>query len=314
MLLGWLREELLALSPGAYLLVFALAMAALGYLIWYSFAHLKRYRLMEDTPTSKIHTAAQGFVELEGRVATTSAEPLYSPLRRVHCVWYSFRIEELETGLRALQVTGPWGLLAAFALFVLHMFEVRRTGVLINSGTSEEFFLIRDATGTCLVDPKDAHVVGAKTKVWTIGEKRYEESVIEVDQPIYALGLFRTDRAQLERPEWKEVEELIGDWRRDQKKLAARFDMNRDGKLDSWEWEAARLAAQEEVRARRLQRGAGPELHVLCRPSDKRPFMLSLLRQQGLITHHWLRSTLSIFGSLAVGMLILWSLTVRSLW
>jgi hypothetical protein len=90
--------------------------------------------------------------------------------------------------------------------------------------------------------------------------------------------------------------------------------MNRDGKLDSWEWEAARLAAQEEVRARRLQRGAGPELHVLCRPADKRPFMLSLLRQQGLITHHWLRSTLSIFGSLAVGMLILWSLTVRSLW
>jgi hypothetical protein len=311
---SWLREELLTLHPGVYAIWLLLAGALLVALLKYSFTHVWRYRLIEDTPTARVQTAPQGFVELEGRVAPLGPEPLYSPLRRMHCVWYSYRVEQFESGLAAAQLTGPWAIVIAFVLFVLHMFEVRRTSLVVDSGTSDEFFLIRDATGTCLVDPQDAQVVGAKTKVWTIGEHRYEESVIEVDQPIYALGLFRTHREHLERPEWQETEELIRDWRRDQRKLAARFDFNRDGKLDSWEWEAARLAAQDEVRQLRLQRGTGPELHVLCRPTDKRPFMLSLLRQQGLITHHWFRSVLSILGSLAVGILIIWSLTLRLPW
>ena len=314
MLSSWLREHLLAAPPMLYAIWFALALALLAALLRHWFIHLWRYRLMEDTPTARIQTAAQGFVEIEGRVATLSREPLHSPLRRLPCVWYSYRVEELEPGLRLAQVAGPWGFLAGFVLFVLHLFNVRRSGVLVESGTSGEFFLIRDPTGACLVDPADAQVVGAKTKVWTIGGQRYEESVIEDGQPIYALGLFRTHRVHFERPEWRETEELIADWRRDQKRLAARFDQNRDGTLDAWEWEAARLAAQDEVRARRLQRGAGPELHVLCRPADRRPFMLSLLRQQGLISHHWFNAALSLLASVALGILIAWSLTVRLPW
>ena len=314
MLLGWLREELLALSPGAHLLAVALAALLLFYLVWYSFAHLRRYRLMEDTPTSKIQTAAQGFVELEGYVASTGPVSTLSPLRRLPCVWWSYRVESIEPAFDVASVGGAWGMLAGAVLFLLHMFEVRRTSVTIEQGTSSEFFLIRDRTGFCLVDPQEAHVIGPRTKVWTIGSCRYEESVICVGDPIYALGLFRTHREHLDRSEGQEVAELIGDWKKDQKRLTARFDMNRDGTIDSWEWEAARVAAQEEVRARRLQRGAGPEMHVLCRPADKRPFMLSLLRQQGLIAHHWFRSALSIVGSVVVGLLILWSLTVRSLW
>ena len=60
--------------------------------------------------------------------------------------------------------------------------------------------------------------------------------------------------------------------------------------------------------------GAGREMHVLCRPVDRRPFVLSLLRQRGLIKHHWFNSVLAVLAILAVGILILWSLTVRLPW
>ncbi|MGH8481859.1 MAG: hypothetical protein ACRES8_05305 [Nevskiaceae bacterium] len=311
---NWLREELLALHPLAYLAAALLATLVLAFLLRYSFTHLWRYRLIEDTPTSNIETAAQGFVELDGRAAAAGPEPMRSPLRHVPCVWWSYRIEELETGVAHVGDTGLWGLGIAAVLFVLHLFEVRRSGRLVEEGTSGEFFLIRDRTGACLVDPEEPHVVGARTKVWTIGERRYEECVIGVGDRLYALGLFRTHRAHLERSEAQDVSDLISDWKLDQANLAARFDANRDGRIDQREWEAARAVALGEVRSRRLQRGSGPELHILCRTLDKRPFMLSLLRQEGLVGHHWFRSAMSIIGSLMVGILILWSFTVRSPW
>ncbi|MGH8442631.1 MAG: hypothetical protein ACRETF_06980 [Nevskiaceae bacterium] len=309
-----LGEFLIALHPTTYFVVVCGAVMLFALLAWYAFQYLRWFRLFEDTPTSRVQTAAQGFVELEGRVSAIGTEPLHSPLRRVPCVWYSMRVEELETGIGYVGDTGLWGLAIAAALFILHLFEVRRTGKLVREESSGEFFLIRDPTGTCLVDPQDAHVVGAKTKVWTIGAFRYEEAVIAVGDPIYALGLFRTHREHVERSERQEITDLISDWKLDQARLVARFDANRDGTIDQREWEVARAAAAEEVRSRRLRRGAGPELHLLCRPRDRRPFVLSLLRQQRLINHHWFRSVMCTLGALIVGTLIAWSNSVRPLW
>lgn len=51
-------------------------------LFYLGFRQLHRARLIEDTPTSRIRSAAQGYAELEGR-AVALGDPLYAPLSGV---------------------------------------------------------------------------------------------------------------------------------------------------------------------------------------------------------------------------------------
>ncbi|WP_455203621.1 hypothetical protein [Kaarinaea lacus] len=43
---------------------------------YFAFLYLKRARIIEDTPTSKIRSAAQGYVELQGRAQTMEGAPI----------------------------------------------------------------------------------------------------------------------------------------------------------------------------------------------------------------------------------------------
>ena len=43
--------------------------AAAVYSFWYTFKSWSKNRLIEDTPTSRVRSAAQGYVELAGRGA-----------------------------------------------------------------------------------------------------------------------------------------------------------------------------------------------------------------------------------------------------
>lgn len=49
---------------------------------------------MEDTPTSKLRSAAQGYVELSGYGALLEGAPIIAPLTGLTCTWYSHEIEE----------------------------------------------------------------------------------------------------------------------------------------------------------------------------------------------------------------------------
>ena len=56
----------------------------------------------------------------------------------------------------------------------------------------------------------------------------------------------------------------------------ARFDRDGDGQVDLREWEDARLAAQHEVRERRIAKAASSRpVHTLTRPDDGRLFLLA---------------------------------------
>src|SRR3546814_9740285 len=67
------------------------------------------------------------------------------------------------------------------------------------------------------------------------------------------------------------------DWKRHHRELLRRFDRNGDGEIDVQEWDTARAAAIAEVRAAQLERSVQPDLHVLCKPSDHRRFLISTL-------------------------------------
>ena len=64
------------------------------YFVYSTFKRLRHARWVEDTPTSRIRSAAQGLVELKGSVQAGGHDPLLSPLAGTSCLWYRFTVEE----------------------------------------------------------------------------------------------------------------------------------------------------------------------------------------------------------------------------
>ena len=63
------------------------------------FHFIRRARLIEDTPTAKVRSAAQGYLELIGRGKYLGDKPLVAPLTGTPCTWYSYKIErEVQSG------------------------------------------------------------------------------------------------------------------------------------------------------------------------------------------------------------------------
>lgn len=257
----------------------ALALAMLV-AAWHCFRHLRRLRLIEDMPTARIDSAAQGYVEIEGAVDLPRGRPLVSPLRGVPCAWWSYRKEDLEARV-------------------------------VESRKSDDLFLIRDKSGACAIDPREAEIIGAETESWSEGAHGFSESVIRVGQPLYALGLFMTAHDHGDRSFRRDVGTLISTWKLNRLELARRFDANRDGTLDDAEWDAAWQAAADEVRRRRSQHD--PVLHILCRPRDRRPYLLSVLGQRRLTGRLWFQSITSLLLAVTIATLLVWSLRVRGL-
>ncbi len=151
--------QTLAVIAGVFLLILAgLSSVRRGW----------RVRLIEDTPTSKVASAAQGFVELEGWAQPRTA-PLLSPLSQTPCVWYHSYIE-VTTGKGKNRKT--------------HTRDVK---------TSRQPFYLADKTGLCLIDLGKLEV-RAKRVVETRPNpgRLHHESLIVPGDPLFALGEFST--------------------------------------------------------------------------------------------------------------------------
>ena len=84
-----ITAERLPFWAGTALLI-ALSLLSL-YLIFH-FYHRKR--VISDTPTSKIRSAAQGYVELEGEGLLLKGDSRRSPISGLSCLWYKFKVEK----------------------------------------------------------------------------------------------------------------------------------------------------------------------------------------------------------------------------
>jgi hypothetical protein len=250
------------LTGGLHLLVFFVAIqvesrntwsyafAAMGTVSFFAWmANYRRYRQVHDLPTSKVASAAQGYVELFGRSANIPDSPVLSPLTSLPCCWYRYRIEHKTRD-------DDW------------QHE--------DSGESVAHFLLVDETGECVISPDGADVLDARKSTWTQGDHRYTEWLLLPQGVLYALGEFRTtSSAVLELEKNRDVSHLLADWKQDQARLLERFDTNRDGTLDLQEWEAARVEARRQVEADHAQTRAGTGVNLLVKPADGRVFILA---------------------------------------
>ena len=73
-----------------------------------SFMTLHRKRIIEDTPTSKIRSAAQGYVELVGYGQLMEGQPIVAhTLTGTICTWYDYSVDEHQTSPVNVAIGSP---------------------------------------------------------------------------------------------------------------------------------------------------------------------------------------------------------------
>lgn len=293
-----------------WFLAAALAGAAL-YSFYYCFASWRRNRVVGDTPTSRVRSAAQGYVEFTGRGMMPANTQNRAPLTGIPCTWWRYKIE--QRGGRARS----------------------RSWSDVQSGTSETPFLLDDGTGQCVIDPRGAEVFPNACDVWygssewpdgvripsgggalgwlmdavATGNYRYTEDRLESHERLYAIGTFRSlGGVSVESPD-PAVAGLLRDWKHDQASLLARFDADHDGVLNAAEWERARAAAREQVLAAAATQATAPGIHLLSKPEDGRPFLLAASDEQTLARGLRRRAAAGVVGFIASASALTWMLT-----
>ena len=235
------------------------------------FRRWRQRRLLEDTPTAHIRSAAQGYVKLSGRAQSVDGKSLRAPLTGRSCVWWTYCVEERGSYVRA-------------ANRLLN----------INRGTSDQPFVLTEQGDHCLVDPDGAEIEPSDRTVWygnspddippprwsgiAMGfghSYRYVEAILTEDSELSVLGEFRADTRMVTSTIADEAAALLSRWKQNQPALVARFDTNHDGVIDAAEWEAARSAALAEAQRDRLQKAPEARVCVLARPRGHQPFLIA---------------------------------------
>lgn len=234
-------------------------------------------RLVRDTPTASLRSAAQGYVELIGEARPLRAL-VPARLTGIPCCWYRWRIEQQRRSGRS----SKW--------------------VVVERGASESPFVLDDGTGQCLVDPRGATLRCRLTERWqspvrgggrsgpsSLSELlslggRYrmtEERIAEAD-PVYLLGYLETPRRGVrERDALQRA--LLKRWKRDPKRRAS-LDLNGDGEIDLAEWDQARtLAAALADQAERRLAEAPALARVGATQDARQPFLVSTQGEAALV-------------------------------
>lgn len=218
--------------------------------MWAWLGMLRRSHAILDTPTSRIASAAQGYVELEGLARPLQDARIVSPMTSLPCLWYRYALYR----------------------------RVRDRWRLEEQGQSDLPFLLDDGTGLCEIDPKGAEILTSHTESRQIGDRRYTESVLLEGDRLYALGEFHTLGGSHHQFEPRnELDQLLTRWKADQAGLHARFDADGSGTIEAAEWEEARQAAEREVQRMQEAMRSEPARHSLRQPGHGRVYLISNL-------------------------------------
>ena len=252
-------------GPGDAQLWTLAAASAVGLLAWG--AALRRARAIANIATSRISSAAQGYVELQGRATTTDL--IVSPFSNTPCIWYRYRVFERESSAK----------------------EWRE----VESGVSSATFDLHDGSGACTVDPDHAEVMGAEVSTRYAEDTKHVEEILHGGRTLYALGDFTTvGGAHSVLSLREDINALLSNWKQDRTEQHRRFDLNRDGQVDVQEWELARRLATRTVEKEHRHIRSQPGVHVMRAPQDGRLFLLSPLAPHTLRRRYLLWSALHL--------------------
>ncbi|AWI75572.1 MAG: hypothetical protein C0607_00415 [Azoarcus sp.] len=231
---------------------------------------VRHARLILDTPTSRIASAAQGYTELRGRGHPLDGTPVLSPLNGLPLLWYRLSVYRKTSD-------GKW-----------RHAETRE---------SDASFLLDDGSGVCAVDPEGAEMLVRRRDVSERGDLRQIQWSLLKNDPVYVLGDFFTlGSISPDLDISRQVRELLAHWKSNQPELLKRFDLDGNGSIDLQEWELARAQARREVLRQRDEILTAPEAHVIRKP-QQRLYLISDLDPQALARRYrrWSIFHLAVF-------------------
>lgn len=222
-------------------------LSAISVLGW--FFNERYRRAIANTPTARISSAPQGYVELIGK-ACHAGEPVYSPVTCLPCVWYRCLTERSDP-------------------------DKHSNYQFVSSEESDASFLLNDGTGEVLILTEGAQIEVTQKSVTTQGDYRYTEWLILPGQTLFTLGEFISLRADAPLDFQRDVSLRLADMKRDRQTLLRHFDKNGDGEIDLEEWDAVRNSAQAQIAAEYREEQIRPATHTLRRPASNQPFLVT---------------------------------------
>lgn len=267
-------NPLLAAAPSAGLILFV-----------HSLTLIRRKRIIENCPTSRIGTMPMGEVEIRG--AARQKYFLKSPFSHIDCVRYSYAV-----------------------------YEIRKTSdgerdVLKGLGDSGDVpFLIEDETGRTLVNPSGAILTAGEKNSFSfragqlplshIGlmagdNTKVIETVIPIGRPLYVLGFAK--RLTLSADERKKsflsrLKALKND-----PSALKRYDADNDGRISTEEWDEARRSIEEGQATEAAEAVAKDDIAVGEHPSGGLFYISDSSEENMLASMSWRIPVFLTFGT-----------------
>jgi hypothetical protein len=239
-------------------------LGVIAYCLYFSLRELKASFAVKDTVTSRISSAAQGYVEIIGKSSKETG--LKAPLSGLPCLWYEYSEYENKS------IWPNW-------------MAGSKDWKLISSGSYHDPFVLSDGTSSCQVNPLSAQISGLDCRNWYEGKRRCHELLLLANKDVYVLGEFITIGEEVQKAKAnKEVSALINAWKQNPNVLKASFDINNDGEIDLQEMALIRTRAQREVEQKAAIKIE--PVNTINKPKDKRPFVISHHPHSTLVNRH----------------------------
>lgn len=229
---------------------------------------LPRVVWITGTPTSPIRSLAIGLVEVTGKVKQEAT--IISPATGLECCLTKYKLQEFRIVYTRGGRNTSW-----------HT---------IDSGFLYLPFYLQDSEGAqILIDPKNAELYlpcetyypNTGLPPGAAGSIRYLEQAIYSNNLLYVLGEAKKKArfADLEN----EVNTELAILRGDPEKMAA-LDENKDGQIDTVEWEKTVRNAESRVTEEAITAAQNPlDTVVISKPSAKRPFIISTRSEKDVL-------------------------------
>ncbi|TWI75293.1 hypothetical protein LZ24_00744 [Desulfobotulus alkaliphilus] len=177
-------EALVEASASSYLHSFWLVsgLTLLGFVLggiffFTGFKSIRRKRLIEHIPTARTKGLSYGLAELKGLIRTDEELPcIQSHLKKRECVAWSYSIEEKR---RDSKNKSRWETVA--------------------SGSDRTDFWLEDDEGRVKIQSKDAELEFPEKNTWHEGNRRYSESWMPAETPVYCIGFAGLDETCSDR-------------------------------------------------------------------------------------------------------------------
>jgi hypothetical protein len=280
-----------------------LAWAAFGfgagvYSFFWGFKRLRRKRLIENIPTSKIRSLALGLVEVVGRADIERS--LKSPLTHTPCVYYRFTIEEYRSSGKS----GRWVEVAAGSSAGVFFWVSDDTGKILVLPQGAELEIKRDfefKTGWRKPLPEKLKDILRQRGISSssiFGSKilRFREWLIRSQDNVYVLGTARMINNSITDHK-KDLNERIRKIKSQPERMAV-ADSNKDGIISQQEWDDFVDKIEAELL---LERTGGSERDpladiVIAKGVQQQVFIISDESQKSLITRLGAEAALGVYG------------------